>query len=139
MDDTGAIMNYQKCLASLAVGLALLPASKALAADPVNDPMPTHKKELSYPVGPRDREALMKRVASLEKGMTVKEALAALQPMRGFPKPVWDIPGNNSFAQDIGGGWSLRLNFASAAEGGLLVAAKINPPVKQQKAPGPKQ
>jgi len=87
------------------------------------------EKELSYPLPPRDREIIMKRLARMEKGMTVKEAEVALQPMRGFPQPVRDIPGNNSFTQELGDGWSLRLNFANPAEGGLLVSAKLNPPL----------
>jgi archaellum component FlaG (FlaF/FlaG flagellin family) len=67
--------------------------------------------------------------------MTVKEALRVLQPLRGFPKPIWDIPGNNSFSQDLGEGWSLRVDFADAAAGGLLTAATLRPPVQQQHQP----
>ena len=112
----------------LATAIMLLTAGAAIAAD-----SPAQKdKELSYPLRPGDREILINRVAKVEKGMTVKEALRTLQPMRGFPQPVNDVPGNNSFTQDLGYGWSLRFNFANPADGGLLISAKVNTPVQQQ-------
>jgi hypothetical protein len=132
IDNIEAPMKYRRLIALVITALPLVCARGLFAAQSGTESAPLEHKALSYPLTPGDREVLMKRIAKLEKGMTVKEALAALQPMRGFPKPVNDVPGNNSFTQDLGQGWSMRVNFANPADGGLLVSAKLNPPLQQQ-------
>ena len=92
-------------------------------------------KEVVYPLAPADRDEFRKRVEKIQRGMTVKEALRAIQPLRGFPTPVWDVPGNNSFSQDLGEGWTLRLDFADPKAGGLLTAATLRTPVQTQHQP----
>ena len=102
------------------------------AAETPTSPPAAAAKEIDYPLAPTDREEFRQRVDRIQRGMTVKEALRTIQPLRGFPTPVWDIPGNNSFTQDLGEGWALRLDFADRAAGGLLTAATLRPPVQAQ-------
>lgn len=125
-------MQYRKTVILVAATLALLTASSSFAADPGKDSPAQQEKALSYPLSPGDREILQKRIAKIEKGMTVTQALQILKPMRGFPHPVWNIPGDYSLNQDLGQGWTLRLYFAKPEEGGLLISAKLDPPVEPQ-------
>ncbi|MEY2428331.1 MAG: hypothetical protein QOJ40_1216 [Verrucomicrobiota bacterium] len=125
-------MRYRKTIVSVTAAAALLTASGSFAADPDKDSSVQKDKVLTYPLSQSDREILQKRIARIEPGMTVNQALQVLKPMRGFPHPVWNIPGDNSLNQNLGNGWSLHLEFAKAEEGGLLISAKLNPPVEPQ-------